>query len=130
MSRIKLEDSIMDALVKMSDGNPGALTAMQNMLMQGENIDPQGALGGTGAILDLDTWEIYGSDIYILWNDKCNRDVRRMLMIIRATQLGNFSHEKLKAMAADQRREINLTDDEWEEQDKFVCEFLPEFKKE
>jgi len=130
MSRIKLEDSTMDALVKMVNGNPGAIAALMDIIKYGDDIDPQGALGGMGAILGLDTWEIYGSDIYILWNDKCKRDVRRMLMIMRATQLGHFSHEKLKAMAADQRREINLTEDEWEEQDKFVCEFLPEFKKE
>ena len=77
----------------------------------------------------MDTWEIYGSSIYILWNDRCDRDVRKLLMLIRATQLGFFSHTKLQQMAADQRRTINLTEEEFTELDKKVCEQLEDFAK-
>lgn len=86
-------------------------------------------MGGIGAVMILDTWEIYGTDIYVLWNDKCNRDVRQMLMIMRATQLGFFSHERLQEMASDQMRQINLTDEEWEDLDNKVCERLEDFAR-
>lgn len=129
MSKIKLTDQPIDMLVKMSEGNPGAITALMDILEKSEKIDPQGAFGGLGSILLLDTWEIYGTDIYILWSDKCQRDCRKLLMIMRACQMGNFPLTKLKEMAADQARAIDLTDAEWQEQDNWVCEHLPEFQK-
>lgn len=129
MDRIQLTDNIMDVMVKMSDGNPGAIQALMDIHENGAAIDPQGFLGGLGAIMILDTWDIYGTDIYILWNDKCNKDVRKMLMIMRACQLGFLSHVKLQQMAADQMREVNLTDEEWSDFDEQVCGRLPEFQR-
>lgn len=129
MSKIELSDTTMSVLMKMSEGNPGAIKALMDILEKGEAIDPQGALGAMGSIMLLDTWEIYGSDIYILWNDKCQCDCRKMLMIMRSCQMGNFSHVKLKEMAADQMREIDLTANEWEEHDKWVCDNLSGFQK-
>ena len=82
-----------------------------------------------GALMILDTWEIYGSSIYVLFSDKCNREVRRMLMLMRATQLGLFSHLKLKEMAADQSRQVNLTEDEFAELDQKVCGRLERFAR-
>lgn len=32
MSRLELTDSGMDVIIKMSDGNPGAVTAMMSIL--------------------------------------------------------------------------------------------------
>jgi len=129
MAILSLSDSAMDIISKMSKGNPGAIGALMSILEEHDEIDPQTLMGGIGAIFGLDTWEIYGTDIYILWNDKCNGDTRKMLMLMRATQLGIFSHVKLKEMAADQARQVNLTDDEWLELDDKVCSELVEFKK-
>ena len=129
MSRIELTDSFMISLVKMAEGNPGAITAMMDIIAKHDEIDPQAFMGGMGAVMMLDTWEIYGSDIYVLWNDKCGQDVRKMLMIMRSCQMGNFSHEKLKEMAADQCRQIDLTAEEWQAHDDFVCGELEQFQK-
>lgn len=129
MSRIELTDTGMDALVKMAEGNPGAIQAMMDIMEKHDQIDPQAAMGALGAIMILDTWEIYGTDIYILYNDKCGRDVRKMLMIMRATQLGMFSHAKLKEMAADQMRSVDISDEEWQGLDDQVCERLEDFAK-
>jgi len=107
MSRIELTDSPMDALIKMAEGNPGAAVAMMDILKQHDEIDPQAMLGGLGTIMILDTWGIYGSSIYILYSDKCDRNVRQLLMLLRATQLGFFSHTKLQQMAEDQMRSVN-----------------------
>ena len=129
MSRIELNDNAMDVIIKMSDGNPGAVSAIMGIKENHDAIDPQAVMGWLGTVMMLDTWEIYGSNIYILWSDKCGRDVRKMLMIMRSCQLGNFSHEKLQAMAADQTRQVNLTDEEWQEHDDFVCGRLDQFAK-
>ena len=129
MTRIELKDTGMDAIIKMAGGNPGAMMAMGEIMEKHDEIDPQAALGGMGAIMLLDTWGVYGTGIYVLFNDKCNRDVRQILMLMRATQLGFFPHTKLQEMAHDQMREINLSDEEWEELDKKVCDQLSEFKR-
>ena len=127
--RIGLHDTGMDVVLKMAEGNPGALAALSEIMRKGVEIDPQCAFGGLGPMFQFDTARIYGSDIYILFNDKCDRDVRKLLMLCRAVQLGFLPQSKLVEMAKDQRRQINLTDDEFAELDKKVCDFLPEFQK-
>lgn len=127
--RINLNDTTVSALVKMADGNPSAISAMMAILEKHQSIDPQAALGGIGTIMMLDEYGIYGSSIYVLYSDKCDRDVRKMLMLMRAVQLGIFSKTKLQEMAADQRRQVNLTDAEWQTLDDKVCERLDDFAR-
>ena len=129
MCRIQLTDTAMEAVAKMCDGNPGSITAMMQIMTEHDEIDPQAMMGGIGAIMILDTWKIYGTEIYILWSDKCGRDVRKMLMLMRATQLGIFPQAKLNEMAKDQMRQVDLTDEMWADLDKQVCDRLPEFKR-
>jgi hypothetical protein len=93
--RIELNDSTMDVVMKMSDGNPGAMQVIMQML-QPNDIDPDNGLGGLGPILLLDTYGIYGTDIYILHSDICDRDLVKTLAVLRATQLGIFSERTLK----------------------------------
>ena len=128
MSRIELNDTVTDMMIKMSDGNPGAVTVMMQMLQEAENIDPQAIMGGVGAVLALDTHEIYGSNIWILYKDVCGGDLRKMIMLMRATQLGKFPHTRLQNLASDPRTE-GLPDDEWKELDDYVCDQLEEFAK-
>ena len=93
--RIKLTDSTMDVVVKMSEGNPGAMNVIMQMLTA-NNIDPDNAMGGLGALLLMDTYGIYGTDIYILNNDICDRDLAKTLAVLRATQMGMFDSNILK----------------------------------
>jgi len=129
MSKIDMGDTTIDVLIKMSDGNPGAIAALMTLLTTYEDIDPQAFMGGLGAIMLLDKWEIYGSAIHILFKDKCKQNVRKMVVIMRATQLGLFSHIKLKEMAYDSMYKINVTDEEWRQLDIKVCEQLKDFKR-
>lgn len=129
MSRIELNDKMIDIVSKMSDGNPGAITAMMEVITKGKDIDPQGSMGGLGAILLLDTLGVYGTEIYVLWNDKCNRDTRELMMLIRAWQLGFLPEESIKVMAKDQMRQVGLTEEEMDTLNEQVCERLPEFQK-
>lgn len=129
MTRIDLEDTAMSAVMKMAEGNPGAAMAMMEIIEKHEDIDPQAAFGGFGTIMLLDTWGVYGTDIYVLFNDKCDRSVRKMLILIRATQLGIYPQSELTKLANDQSRQINLTQEEWESLDMAVCEQLDKFAK-
>ena len=129
MSRIKLTDTTMDMILIMSEGNPGAGFALMDIIKDHNSIDPQACMGAVGAILLLDTFEIYGTDIYVIYNHKCNSDVRKMLMLMRSVQLGFLGQDKLQSMAADQQGQVNLTDDEWSELDKKVCDQLEDFKR-
>jgi len=95
MSRIQLENTITESLAKMCEGNPGALTVCMKLLKEGEKIDPQGAFGGFGVVMMLDSLEIYGSRIWQLYKDVCGEDLVEVWAIIRAWQLGHLSSEKI-----------------------------------
>lgn len=102
--RIELTDNVRSAILKMCDGNPGALDALIQVAQHAEKIDPQGAMGGFGAILMLDTLGIYGTNIYILYNDVCDRKVSRLIAILRACQLGFLDHITIQSASKKQDR--------------------------
>lgn len=104
MSRIKLNDTTLSAVSKMSEGNPGAGITLMEMLTEGEKIDPDSALGGFGSILSLDTHGIYGTDIYIFHNDICGGEISKVIAVLRACQLGLFSPSILKDACSRQDR--------------------------
>lgn len=87
-SRIKLTDTVMSAVIKMSEGNPGAIRVCAELIKEGGNIDPDSFMGGFGNVMDLDTIRIYGSRIWMLYKDVCGEDLRVMCAILRAWQLG------------------------------------------
>lgn len=93
--RIKLEMSIQHVVIAMSEGNPGALSACMELMQKGTEIDPESFAGGLGSIRHLDTLEIYGPRIYMLWSDVCGRDVAKMIGVLRAYQLGQLSTAKM-----------------------------------
>lgn len=129
MAKIKLHDTIEQIFYLMSERNPGALNVLMELYHNVKKIDPQSFLGPMGYILLLDTYEIYGSDLYVLWNDKCNRDIKRFCILIRATQLGLISQSKLKSLSLDHMNEINLTENEFNNLEKQVCNKLEKFQK-
>lgn len=95
MERITLSDNVVSAITKMVEGNMGAMNVCMSLIKEGEQIDPQNIMGGFGFILDLDREGIYGTDIYVFWNDICNRETSKMMAVLRAVQLGFFSGEVL-----------------------------------
>lgn len=87
MERITLSDSITSAISKMIEGNMGAINACISLMKEGEKIDPKNVMGGFGCILELDREGIYGTDIYVFWNDICNQKTPKMTAVLRAVQL-------------------------------------------
>ena len=66
-NRIQLTDSPIEALVKMSEGNPGAATTLGGFLQR------QGIVGIIH-ICKLDDLKIYGPKIWLLWKDLLDCD--------------------------------------------------------
>lgn len=89
--RIELTDTTMEILMKMSEGNPGAVSVLAKMLKEGGTVDPDGFMGGLGAILSLDTLGIRGHKIWMLWKDVSGQKLGIMLGLLRANQLGFLS---------------------------------------
>lgn len=102
--RIKLTDSIQSVITKMAEGNPGAAIAMIELVEKGAAIDPDSAWGGWGALMSLDTADIYGSGIYVLFSDICDRDPAKTIAVLRACQLGILPEATLKDACSRQDR--------------------------
>jgi len=129
MSRIGLTDSIQDILCNMSDGNPGALVAMLQLIEHTPNIDPQNVLGGFGVIMSLNDMKIYGTDIAVLFSDKCDKDPRKFNLLMRGRQLGKLPESRIQELAADQSRSIKMTQEEWDKIEEAVLEELTDFQR-
>ncbi len=123
--RLQLTDTAHDIIYKMSDGNPGAITVLLSILKHGDTIDPDAAMGSIMAILDLDTLDIYGSDIWVLYKYVCECQIARFMGLLRAWQLGLVDSAVLKAAASDPRGGTSLDVDGLLKQ---VKEKLPDFK--
>lgn len=95
MERITFSDSTKSAIIKMVEGNMGAMSACMSLLKEAERVDPQNMMGGISYILSLDNNGIYGTDIYVLWSDICDKDTTKMIAVLRAVQLGLFSGKVL-----------------------------------
>jgi len=95
MSRIELHHSVMDIFQALGEGNPGALRVCMELMQQSANIDPDSALGGMGPLLSLDTLEIYGPRIWMLYKDVCGEDLTLTIALLRGHQLGMLSSAEL-----------------------------------
>lgn len=126
-SRIGMNDSFAEIVTKMSDGNPGADRVVIEMLQPESNkIDPDSIMGGMMKVLALDSLGIYGTDIYVLYNDICDRDMVKTFTILRSHQLGFLGSSVLKDACSRQDRSGRGMINVGELYEK-VKEELPEF---
>lgn len=130
MSRIQLTMSGVDAMTAMVEGNPGAITALIEIGKAAPAVDPQSALGAWGPMMMLDSWGIYGSDIWLLYNDIANRDAATTIMLIRACQLGIMPHtELLQAIAGCRRGGGGIPPGRIDQLREAVKQQLPQFDR-
>ncbi len=97
MRRISLYDSIEHIIIAMSQGNPGAMNVLLQMFAPdtpGVNFFPFSER--VLCVMFLDEIGIYGTDIYVLYNDICDRDILKAFAVIKATQEGDFPSATLK----------------------------------
>ena len=102
--RLELTDSPLDMIMKMMDGNPGAMGALTEMVQTGQSIDPDAWHSAFAHIFGLDSAGIYGTDIYVLWSDICGRNMAKMIAVLRAKQMGHLAESVLKDACSRQDR--------------------------
>jgi hypothetical protein len=90
--RIQLHDSMMDIVTKMSEGNMGAITCLMEMI---KKDDWYAGVHGVLMILNFDSMGLYGSKLYMLWNDCCDRDLIQLELVMRNWQMGELTKEEI-----------------------------------
>lgn len=93
--RITLRDNAMSSIMKLAEGNPGAIRVCTELLLKSKAINPDAALGEVANLLGLDTLGIYGSRIWMLYKDVCKEDIAKVVGVLRANQLGFMTKAEL-----------------------------------
>lgn len=94
---IKLHMTLTDVVVTMSKGVIGTARVLADVVKHADAIDPNNMPQGLGFMMMCDTYGIYGSDIWLLYKDACQEDLGKMMLAVRATQMGFISESQLKA---------------------------------
>lgn len=96
-NRIKLTDTILDAVLKMSEGNPGAATVLAHLTQKGL---------GAMQMCKLDDYGIYGARIWMCYKDLCGGDIDTLYTLLKENKL----EDTIKAKCVDD----NYFKQEWE----------------
>lgn len=83
--RRDLVATYIDLLMSLAQGNPGAVTALSTAARDAPEIDR--SLNPFGFLDVLESLNIRGPKIWVLWKDVCKGDVEKFLAVLRAHQL-------------------------------------------
>ena len=86
-NKIGLDMQIIDILMIMSEGNPGAISVMTQMLQKMGTTN--GLIGG---ILNLDDMNIRGSQIWVGYKDHCGQDLQLFIKLIKSRDQDMVNH--------------------------------------
>ena len=130
MPRLNMEMSLMDMIIDVAEGNPGAAVAMVECAKIATVVDPTSFMGPFTAVLPLDELDIYGPRVGMLYKDVCNYDASDMIAVLRAVQLGYLTPEELSSMIDGRYLRENIDDRQHVHALRAkVEERLPEFQK-
>ena len=87
MSKLNMHETFSDIILKLSEGNPGAMTTLFEIMKHFDNNEVE----FLGTFLVIDSMELYGSHLYMLWNDCCDRDISKVIKVIRKYCDGEIS---------------------------------------
>ena len=91
MRKIKMSDSVQDIVLKLSVGNPGALTTCFEIIKAKNNDIVQ----SFPIFLTLDNMKLYGSYLYMLWNDCCGRNIEDVFDVIDGFKTGKITEKDI-----------------------------------
>ncbi len=91
MKKILLTDKFDDVILKLSEGNPGAVTTCLEII----NAKDSDISQSIPIFLILDSMELYGSNLYMLWNDCCDRNIEKVLKVVDGYCHGKISNEDI-----------------------------------
>ena len=94
--RIEMHMTMIDIVTTLSEGNPGAISVLMQILVNNQRIDPDDCFGPLGPLFELDNLDCYGSRIWMLYKDVCDGNLIDMLGVLRAIQLGFINQEKIQ----------------------------------
>lgn len=77
---IDLDGSVMDTLVLLSEGNPGAATVLAKLIEHDERGPEYGYLD----VLRLDDYNMRGPQIWVGYKYHCDHDLKRFVQCIRS----------------------------------------------
>ncbi len=101
---VSLNMSLIEAMIAISQGNPGAAVSLGEICSTATKTDPDSAFGPFGPVLAFDTHGIYGSSIYVLHSEICKKNPVHTLAVLRAVQMGILSEHTLKEACSRQDR--------------------------
>ena len=87
----RLKDDFNDVLIKMSEGNPGSLRVLFEILEAKEN-DIFASLEVFSTLNDM---KLYGAHLYMLWNDCCGNDINKTLLVIQKYREGKITDDDI-----------------------------------
>ena len=87
----------------MSEGNPGAMQTIIQMLQ-----DPSGFMD----LLSLDSLDIRGTRLYMLYSDCCDRNIKKFKRTLQLLRYGVFSHDEIMANLNVEAIALPFIDDE------------------
>jgi hypothetical protein len=79
-------------LLNLGKGNPGAITFAIELLKMAEDVDFKYA----AYLFLLEELNIVGPDLYVLWNDICERNMDNVSIIMNSTIYGFLDKDVLK----------------------------------
>lgn len=130
MTKINASMTGIQMIMALSEGVIGAVSVLTQLAEEAPKHDP--IPGPFGVILvygHLDDLGIRGSRLWQLYKDVCDQKIGKMLLVLRANQLGFLPESKLvDAIGDDTRRGKPL--ENYDELEKQVLAELPSFKVE
>ena len=105
-TRLTLDDTVIVAILKLAGGNPGALRVCAEIMKRGMEIDPKD-MGGFGALMSMDSLGIYGSRIWLLYEDVCRENLVKTIACLRGWQLGILPERDLQAAIDGDRARVD-----------------------
>jgi len=113
MPILKETDNNKTCISLLCKNNPGCIRSLIELAEYYDSIkNPH--IEVLGLFHLLDQFEIYGTEIYILWNYKCGKDIKKFILLIRAAQFNIITLKNLKRMVGNQGREFNFTEKDFE----------------
>ncbi len=79
--------NIIDMIMVMSEGNPGALTVLMQMMQNPTSFFD---------VLLLDSLDIRGSKIWMLYSDSCGKNTGKFNRTLMALRCGAYSQEEIQ----------------------------------
>ncbi|QVK17734.1 hypothetical protein KHQ81_12915 [Mycoplasmatota bacterium] len=94
-------NSFHDLLFKISKGNPGALTALME-------ISQKTTFECVSLLEQFIKLKIYGSELYMLWNDSCDRDTDKLIFLLKEYRAGNICDHYIRNLVMARGRGIKF----------------------